>query len=205
MENKTLASLKVPENLKLDEPLKLVRTEEELYGVNELCRATYKTLYPDISEFHNNPFDKQAHILFTKDPSGKYTSMARLVIDSSLGLPEDPYFPIDIQKYREQGIKLMEFGRFIILDGNPELLKEFYKAVYLIAKAEGVGAIIMAMRAHHVGFHHHKIGAFLLSPDMNLTYGGKHSLACVSWELSATKDRFFDWVGLPRPQNGGES
>ena len=169
MDTKTLASLKMPENLKLDEPLKLVRTEGELYGVNELCRATYKKLYPDINEFHNNPFDKQAHILFTQDPSGKYKSMARLVIDSPLGLPEDDYFPIEVKKYREQGTKLMEFGRFIIQEGNPILLKKFYKAVYQIAEAEGVGAIIMAMRAHHVGFHHHKIGAFLLSPDINLT------------------------------------
>jgi hypothetical protein len=177
-------------------PLILARTEKEKKEISELRRETYKTWYPDIKNFDTDPYDKSAHIIFSRDEELKVNSTARLVMDGMFGLPEDAYFPPEVMEYRKQGLRLMELGRFIIKGGDKRLLKKYYQAFYALANAEKVGVILMAMKQKDIAFHQHLIGIKVLSADMNLTYGGKHKLACVSWEITNTKARFFKWTGL---------
>jgi len=169
---KALTHLEVEEQL--TPPLRVVKTSKELYGARELWRKTYEEMYPSISGFHQDPFDQQAHILFTKNAYQEVKSTARLVVDSPIGLPEDKYFPPEVEMYREMGHKLMEFGRFIIQNGTRDLLKAYYRSVFEVAVAEEVDVIVMAMKQKDVAFHRNLIGEYLLSPDMNLSYGGPH-------------------------------
>lgn len=185
----------------LDAPLKLAIAEKQKYEVNQLVKRTYNSIYPDITQFHDSPFDNQAYILCSFSEHGQANSSARLVIDSTLGLPEDAYFPKEINMLRDQGKKIMEFGRFIILPEAPVTLSVFYKNIVKIAIAESIDVIVMAMKEHHIAFHRNKIGAYSLG-DMNLTYGGKDSLHCVCWEIKSTKPRFFQWAGLDTKKLG---
>ena len=183
-------------------PIKLVQTSSDLYDVRELWKQTYKELFPDIKGFHCDPFDFQSRILYTKNAQNKTVSSARLVIDSPLGLPEDSHFPPEVNEYRACGMKLMEYGRFIIEEGNPSLLKAYYKAVYQVAIAENVDVIMMAMKPNHVAFHCRLIGAILLTDDMKLYYGGENKLAALAWEVKNTKERFFKWAKIKNKATG---
>lgn len=183
-------------------PIRLVQTSADLYDVRELWKETYVKLFPSIKGFHNDPFDAHSHILYTKDEQHKTVSSARLVVDSPLGLPEDTHFPSEVEMYREMGMKLMEYGRFIIQEDNPSILKAYYKAVYQVAMAEKVDVIMMAMKPNHVAFHRNLIGAYLLTDDMKLYYGGNNKLAALSWEVKNTKERFFRWAKIKNKETG---
>jgi len=183
-------------------PIKLVQTSTDLYDVRELWKETYVKLFPGIKGFHKDPFDAHSHILYTKDEQYRTVSSARLVVDSPLGLPEDTHFPPEVEMYREMGMKLMEYGRFIIQEDNPSILKAYYKAVYQVAIAEKVDVIMMAMKPNHVAFHRNLIGAYLLADDMKLTYGGKNKLAALAWEVKNTKERFFRWAKIKNKETG---
>lgn len=181
----------------LPEPIKVLRTTKELQELYTLWQKTYRTIYPDFKLSHRDPYNQQAYILYTRNAKGKVNSSARLVIDSPvLGLPEDKYFPLEVNKYRKYNYKLIEFGRFIIQDGNPTLLKMYYKSIFHIAKIEKVDIILMAMKQKDVAFHRNLIGAELLSRDIRLPHGGKDKLSCVAWKIKKTKSRFFRWTGL---------
>ncbi len=183
-------------------PIKLVQTSTDLYDVRELWKQTYRELFPNIKGFHRDPFDCKSRILYTKNTQNKTVSSARLVIDSSLGLPEDSHFPPEVDRYRALGMKLMEYGRFIIQEDNPSMLKAYYKAVYQVAIAEKVDVIMMAMKPNHVAFHRKLIGATLLIDDMKLYYGGENKLAALAWEVKDTKERFFKWAKIKNKATG---
>lgn len=191
---KILTHLEVEEQL--TPPLRVVKNSKELYGVRELWRTTYEDIYPGVSGFHQDPFDQQAHILFTKNAYQEVKSTARLVVDNPIGLPEDKYFPPEANMYREMGYKLMEFGRFVIHEGTRDLLKAYYRSVFEVAVAEEVDVIMMAMKQKDVAFHRNLIGAYLLSPDMHVPYAKPYKLACMAWEINNTKERFFRWTGM---------
>lgn len=181
----------------LPKPIKIIQTSKELHEVYTLWQKTYRSIYPDFKLSRDDPYNHQAYILYTRNEKGIMNSSARLAIDSpSLGLPEDNYFPLQVNNYRKHEYKLIEFGRFIIQDGNVALLKTYYKSIFHIAKEEKVDIILMAMKQKDVAFHRNLIGANLLSQDIHLPHGGKDKMSCVSWEIKKTKARFFRWVGL---------
>ena len=180
----------------LPTPIQVVQTAKEEQEVYELWVGAYKKLYPDYEVCRDDPQNTQAHILYARDEKGKVASSARLTIDSPLGMPSDEYYPPEVAMYREQGNKLMEYGRFVSNGGNLALLKTYYKAVYQVAKAENIDIIIMTMKQKDVAFHSNLIGAYLLLSDMGIQLGGQYKMSCVAWEIKHTKSRFFRWTGL---------
>lgn len=174
--------------------IKVVSSHLELHEVRELRAAKYRQIYPSI-DVHQDLYDEQAIILYGQDNFGRTNSTARLVKDGPLGLPEDQFFPPEIDEYRRNGKSLLELGRFIIDEGDVQLLKDYYRAFYNTAKSLHADMIIMAMKPKDVRLHQRLIGAELLEADMGVSYGGAVSLSCVSWDIANTKDRFFQWIG----------
>ena len=186
--------LKLRQPPRLTPPLQIVSTDAQLHEVRELRAARYRSIYPSI-DVHADPFDKTALILFSRDAQGGVNGSARLAMDRELGLPEDAYFPSEVKEYRQSGLSLMELGRFVIRDGDTDLLKIYYRGFYEVATALGVDVILMAMKPKDVSLHRRLMGAELLAGDMSLTYGGPYSLACMAWHLTRTDSRFFAWIG----------
>ena len=185
--------------LSLEHPFRVVYDTLTLRYVHLLWRKVYQHIYPNLLIEEDDPYDEHSFVLYTQDSKGEITSSARLVIDGSMGLPEDPYFPPEIQQYRLSGKKLIEFGRFIKPEKNLRLLKLYYQAIYKIAVAVKADMIIMAMKPHHVGFHKKMLGAKEIAP-MDLTYGGSEKLSCVVWNIQETGARFFKWVKVHKQQ-----
>jgi hypothetical protein len=180
----------------LPEPLQVVQTTKEEEEVYELWADTYKSVYPDFKFCSHDPQNIQAHILYTRDKNNNVISSIRLTIDSPLGLPSNGYYPPELDRHREQGNKLMEFGRLVSIGGGLQLLKTYYRSVYQIAKAENIDIIVMTLKQKDVAFHRHLMGAYSVLDDMEIPHGGKDKMSCVIWEIKHTKPRFFKWIEL---------
>ncbi len=162
------------------------KTMEE---IKRFRKMHYKDIYPDM-DLENDVLDDSALTLYTRDKNGHINSTVRLCVDGPYGFPQDRY----LTEYRETGVRLMELGRFIINEGNLELLKDYYRAFFSIAKNLQSDAIVMSMQPSHISFHQKLIGVDVIAEDTE-TYGGPYSLACVVWELKATSQKFFTWIG----------
>ena len=181
--------------INLPKPLKQVKSHEELSRVWNFRKHEYKTFFKDIDVFEDDPYDNDALIIYTEDSQKNITSTGRLTFDGFTGLPQDPVFPDEVDEYRLRSLRLVELGRFIILDNNLALLKAYYEAFYTISIAYNVHTIMMAMRQKDISFHEHMMGAKVLSGNMGITFGSEHTFACVAWELKKTKPKFFKWLG----------
>ena len=167
-----------------------VKTVEEFQAVLNVRKAGYKNIYPEM-EIENDIFDENAINLFTRNTLGDIATTARLVHDSPNGLPLDPF----LKSYRDRGLRLIELGRFICLNSDLSLLKAYYRKFYNVALQHSCDAIVMAMKPKDIAFHQRITGISILTPDTGRTYGGQYSLACVAWDISDTKPKFFEWTG----------
>lgn len=169
--------------------IRVVTDQRTLQEVRDLRKYKYRYVYPDM-DLDNDVLDSQALILYTRNTHGRVDSTARLSVDGLHEFPESQY----LEEYRSNGYRMMEWGRFAILNQNRKLLKSYYRAVYHLATQLNYDAVIMAMKPRNIAMHQSLIGLRILEEDTKVTYGGPHSLACVSWELDSTKERFFKWI-----------
>ena len=169
--------------------LQLAVSGTELDEIIKLRKSSYASVYPSM-DLDNDVLDEQAIILFTRNGAGGIDSTARLSLEGRHPLPEHEY----LAEYHEKGRKLMEWGRFVIENHERRLLKAYYRAVYTLGMHLWIDAVIMAMKPRNISMHQSLMGLRILAADTGVTYGGKHSLACVSWELSSTQPEFFKWI-----------
>ncbi|MFK7860869.1 MAG: hypothetical protein AB8B64_18775 [Granulosicoccus sp.] len=152
-------------------------------------KREYRHVYP-MMDLDNDLLDKQALILYSRNASGVIDSTARLTFDGPHSLPEEQY----LGSYREKGFRVMEMGRFIKKRAGLKLLKNYYRAFYLIAQRAGCDVIVMAMQREHIRFHQNKMGLEIIKLETGEYYGGKHNLACVAWRIKNTKAEFLQWI-----------
>jgi hypothetical protein len=160
-----------------------------LREIRLLRKCEYKKIYPKM-DLDNDSLDNSAIILYTRNKKGQITSTARLAFGPD-GFCEEEY----LREYRKQGKRLMEFGRFVIKKGNGPLLRAYYSSILTLASNLRYDAIVMAMQPRHIEFHRRVVGVKVVEPDMGITFGGPCRLACVVWEIEATKPIFFKWLG----------
>ena len=170
--------------------LQIVSDKYTLSRVRQLRKQKLRPVYPEMN-FDNEPLDDQALVLYSVNTDGQVNSTARLSVDGKIPLPEESF----LSEYREQNKRLCEWGRFAIDHGDRNLLKTYYRTVYLLASRMQCDAVVMAMKPKDIGLHKRLIGVRVVEPDMKITYGGEHSLACVLWDIKNTKSRFFNWAG----------
>jgi len=169
---------------------RIVGNQAELMAVRELRIRKLRPEYPEMS-FNRDQLDYQSLIFYTVDANNKPVSTARLVVNGAVALPQDRF----LTPYYQAGWKFFEWSRFAIDEGNRPLLKSYYRAVYLLAKHMGFDAIVMSMKPKDIKLHQRLLNIHVVEADMQLSYGGKHALACVVWELGLTDSRFYKWVG----------
>jgi len=179
------------ETRSLNPHVSFVNDESTLDRVRDLRKRTLGNVYPDM-DLDNDPLDSQALILYTENGLGEVNSTARLSFDGDLPLPEEDF----LSEYRSKNWRLCEWGRFAIEDGGRSLLKTYYHSIYLIASRMQCDAIVMAMKPKDIELHQRIIGLRIAEQNMQITYGGMHSLACVLWVLKDTKPRFYKWLGV---------
>jgi hypothetical protein len=179
--------------------LKIAKTRHEFEKIWAFRRRVYSMLFPNITDFENDPYDRFSATLFTEDDAGNITSTGRLAFDGPQGLPEECLVHFLIKEHRQRGLKLAEFGRLIIEDNQHKLLiNKYYKSVYAIAVNNGIDSIIIVTKKKDLGFYQNRVGAKLLSSDVNETFGGTGKYGCVDWEVSKTKSRFLKWCGVSK-------
>ncbi len=162
---------------------------QTLDEIKALRKKHYREIYPDM-ELDNDELDQHGLVLYTRDSTGAIVSTARLAHDGPDGLPEEQH----LRAHRARGIRLVEWGRFIIASKEPALLQRYYQSVYTLSVNMGFDAIVMAMKPKDVSLHQRLMGLEVVAEDTGVTYGGPYSLACVIWDLTSTKPQFFEWL-----------
>ncbi|MFK8080282.1 MAG: hypothetical protein AB8B97_08360 [Granulosicoccus sp.] len=157
--------------------------------IRKFRKREYQPVYPGM-DLDNDVLDRQALILYSRNISGDINSTARLSFDGPHPLPEEKY----LRDYRRSGQRVMELGRFVSKRGGLQLLKNYYRAFYSVAQRTGCDVIVMAMQPGHIRFHERKMGVNILQLETGVTYGGKHNLACVAWEIKKTQPQFHQWI-----------
>lgn len=180
--------------------LHIASSFDVLQEIKHFRACIYQHIYPSINIFQDS-YDNTAIVFFKKNADGNICSTARMVLDSSQGLPSDIYFPHKVRQWRQQGKKLVELGRFIIQNQDKNHLKLYYKTFYISAKMISVDYILMAMKTKDIRFHQRIINAEVLNPDIGVSFGGKHRLSCMAWNITKTPPRFFRWVDCPLYDN----
>lgn len=188
---------KIQEVIKKFSPgVKLVSTPESYGEVMNFRLQEYARRYPAVPQEFIDPFDSNALVFYSQGACGEIVSTARLVFDSHWGLPDEKVLGKLIEPRRSRGERMMELGRFIIVQDNPALLKAYYRLFYVVTKLLNFDSIVMVLRQKELNFHLKRVGAGLLEFDTGLNFGSKHQFAAIVWSLENTKPRFKLWMGV---------
>ena len=180
-------------------PVEIVRDELTLKKVWGFRERIYSAMYPKIKAFQNDPYDKFSWVLCTEDDKGEILSTARLAVDHECGLPDEKLMEKHVANRREEGCKMAELGRFIIVGKNNSLLKAYYRAFYTISYLANIDSIMMVMKRKDVSFHKRMMSVNVLEETIGPRFGSHHEYACVEWKVRDTQDSFYRWCGL-RPR-----
>lgn len=160
-----------------------------LDDIKVLRKQEYRHVYPTM-DLDNDVLDEQSITLYTRNAAGDIDSTARLCTEGEHPLPQHEY----LGEYHQQGQRLIEWGRFVIVSHERSRLKAYYRTVYTLATRLGFDAVIMLMKPRNISLHQSLMGLRIIKQDTGINYGGQVSLACVAWELKSTKPEFFQWV-----------
>lgn len=179
--------------------IKLATTDQQRRQIIAFIKPRYKTLFPELSSGHDSDYIDNSFNFYTLDGQGNIASTVSLVVDSEAGFPEEHLLKQDIKRYREQGLKCLQIGRFIIEQGNQAcLLKAYFALFYRFAMRLGFDVLLGMVKQKDISVHQRLSGAKVLCQNTNVTYGGEDIFATVAWVLKNVKKRFFDWAGCQR-------
>ncbi len=164
-------------------------SQHVLDDIRMLRKQEYRKVYPAM-DLDNDVLDNQAITLYTRNAAGEIDSTARLCSEGAHPLPEHEY----LSEYHEKGQRLIEWGRFIIVNHERSRLKAYYRTVYTLATRLGFDVVIMLMKPRNISLHQSLMGLRIIERDTGITYGGEATLAVVAWELQSTKKEFFKWI-----------
>ena len=164
----------------------------------------YGALFPSIRDAGAaDPNDFGALVWVTLDQQGHVNSTARLVADGDAGLPSEAYVGPWLAPLRDQGLRIVEFGRFIIdsTDQPTQLSRRYYGHVWAEAYRTGIDTVVMVARQSKVTLYGHCFGAQQLCADIGEDFGSGSAFSIFAWNIHNTASTFFSWAGLAGSQS----
>ena len=181
----------------LPKNLKLAAAEKDLLRISLFKRNHCCGERPGVKEFHYDGYDDRSYVTYGDNEQGQIISTSRLLIDSSKGFPEDAMFPQAVSDMRQQGKKLAELGRLLVVDDNMHQFRSHYKAAFLLGKLERVDVILIVMKRKHVSSHKKMMSVSVLANDMGYSWDEEQAeLSLVAWDINAEQVKFYKWVKL---------
>lgn len=182
--------------------IKLATTEQQRQQIIAFIKPRYQRLFPELSSGHDSDYTDNCFNFYTQDGNGNITSTASLVIDNTAGFPEEHLLQQDIQHYRQQGIRCLQIGRFII-DSHEQvtetsLLKAYFNLFYRFSMHLGYTVLLGMVKQKDVSVHQTLTAGKVLCDDTEVNYGGPNIFATMAWELENITKRFFKWAGCQR-------
>lgn len=178
--------------------IKLADSSESHERVLAFIKARYQSYFPAIALDSAQHYVANSFVFYSEDSQGHITSTASLMVDSASGFSEEHLFKQDIEHYRQQGLKSLQIGRFIIEShqNNDETatLKDYFKLFYLFSVQMNFDVVVGLIKQKDIALHQKRLGAKILCPNSQINYGGEHLFAVASWQLNTLKARFFDWI-----------
>lgn len=179
----------------LDPPLNFLElNKSNLDKITNFWITSYKGFYPNYKINYDDPINNNSHIIYTSNQKNIIQSSARLTLDGPLGLPAENNLPSHINEYRNDSLKVSEFGRLINTTADQSLVRNYYKHIYKIAQLEDIDVVVLIIPEKKIKFHKNIIGAKLLITDTQIDTGGKYNMACMAWHVKETSNTFYQWI-----------
>lgn len=160
-----------------------------------LRRTTYNRIYPEVSVFEGDPYDRHSCVLYTHCGSGSVDSTARIAMDGPASIPEQVLIPDVVSQLRDNGKTFAELGRFVIEDSARGVLKNYFRTFYACALSANIDVYVMFVRQRWISFYQKFMDAQIVASLDEVTFGSNSSYVCMTWEIERTTSRFIRWSG----------
>lgn len=175
--------------------LQCATEEHEFRKIWELREQEYSRLYPAMAHFRDDIYDGEACVLYSESESGILTSTGRIVFDGSLGLPADELIKPEIDKLREQGLRVAEISKFTITKEARGILPFYFYTYYEIAASYGIDSMIFIIRDKNVQLYQKTARARILLNDIGYHYGTHFCFALLECRVKEVTPTFLRYWG----------
>lgn len=175
--------------------LQFATEEQEFRKVWELREKEYRRLYPAVAHFQDDVYDSNACVLYSENGCGVLTSTARIVFDSPLGLPADELIKPEIDKLREQGLRVAEASKFAITKDAQGILPFYFYTYYEVAVSYGIDSLIFIIRDKNIGLYQRTAQAKVLLSDIGYCYGTNFRFALLECRVQEVTPTFLQYWG----------
>lgn len=181
----------------LEAHIQIAKNRHEYSSIISLRNSVYEKIYPKIPSLWADQYDfgKEATLFYSQDGQGHIKSTSRLVEDDINGLPSEKYVKNVIQPYRKKGMRIAEFGKFVNTAAPSGLIvKSHHQALYETAQAKNIDIIIIVTSLKRQSLYAKRVGAEILSKDIQEDFGSNQIFAAYAWSLKDTRSGFFRWI-----------
>ncbi len=179
----------------------LAQSDQQKAAVSAFTKVHYRRHFPELDVDSSPQYVSDTLVLYSLNSHGEVCATASLMADNSAGFDEEATFASEVSHYREQQLRTLQIGRFVISERcESTSLKAYFNAFYRLAKTLNFDVIVGLIKQKDVAFHQKLLGVKVLNPDTTIDYGGKHRFAVGSWQLETLKPRFFQWLAPSQAQ-----
>lgn len=162
--------------------LRIATTEEELKNIWEFRRQCF-SIYPAVKNFENDIHDEGACVLYGKSHLGHITSTCRLVFDSSSGLPADQLLKPEIDKLRQEGLRIAESSKLASTIEDMNTIARYFFTYYEIAVSQGVDSIVFIVWDKYISAYRRYVDAQILVRDIGFSYGTENTFSLLECRI----------------------
>ncbi len=167
----------------------------QLNEIIDFKKDYYNDDRSEVKNFHDDGFDQDSYVLFSKNIKGEIVSTARLLMDSEKGFPEEEILPDSVHSMRREGKKVAELGRLVIVEDTGAMLRRYYKSIYNISMCHDIDIVLIVMKKRNIPSHNKMMAISVLSYDMGNSWDEEQGELClVAWDIKADQPRFHKWV-----------
>ena len=181
----------------LPKTMKLAKKKQELFKIKQFKETHCKGDRPSANAFHYDGFDDFSYVIYGEDNLGQIISTSRLLLDSIKGFPDDSIFPQAVSDMRNQGVKMAELGRLLVVKDKIKQFRSHYKSIFLLAKMQKIDVVLIVMKRKHVSSHKKMMSVKVLANEMGVSWDEEQAeLSLVAWDINAEQPKFYKWVKL---------
>lgn len=165
------------------EHLKIANTEDEL---KQICTLRHQCfgIYPAVKHSGQDIHDSNAFVLYSDDSDGRLTSTCRLVFDGPSGLPADQILKSEVDKLRQQGLKVAESSKLASVKEDIKTIARYFFTYYEIAVRHSIDSVIFIAWDKYIAAYKRYVDANILVRDIGYSYGTDSTFSLMECRIS---------------------
>lgn len=179
--------------------LKIATKENEFQKIWARREIEFTKYYPALTHehFQNDIYDANAYVLYSENPEGEIISTGRLVFDGTFGLPADQVIKDEVDKLRQQGLKIAESSKLAIASTKhgTHILPFYFYTYYEIAVQYQIDSVIFIMCNQHIQAYKRFVDVSILVDDIGYSYGTQKTFSLLECRILETAPTILKRLG----------